>query len=316
MIRKTVLLCVSILFFTSCIESEVQFINQAENLQRYNSQVFETITITENVRYGANVTLGGATVGLSMDIYQPANDSEINRPLVILAHGGSYISGDKKDLKDFAAFIAKAGYVVASIDYRLLDVSPTELTFKQAVINSVADMKAAVRFFTKDSGTTNIYKIDASKIFIGGYSAGAITALHYAYVNSNTELTTIGGNTFLNYINSNGGLEGMSGNPSFSSSVKGVINISGALFNSNFINTNEPSLFSIHGTDDTVVPYLKGEVNSTGILADGSGILHPYATTLGLTNKLKTIQNGKHDAFLSCNSCLVEIRTFLFSQLQ
>lgn len=316
MIRKIVLLCVSILFLTSCIESEVHFINQSENLQRYNSQVFETITIAENVRYGANVTLDGTTVGLSMDIYQPANDTEIDRPLVILAHGGSYTSGNKKDLKEFASFIAKAGYVVASIDYRLLDVSPTQLAFKQVVINSVSDMKAAVRFFTKDAGSTNIYKVDVSKIFIGGYSAGAITALHYAYVNSNTELTTIGGSAFVDYVNSNGGLEGLSGNESFSSSVKGVVNISGALFNANFINANEPSLFSIHGTDDTVVPYLNGIVNSTGILADGSGTLHPYATSLGLTNTLKTIQNGKHDAFLSCNSCLVEIRTFLFSQLQ
>ncbi len=316
MIRKILLLSFSIILFTSCLESEISYINQAENQQRYNSQIFETITVSKDVRYGANVTLGGATTGLSMDIYQPANDTEINRPLVVLAHGGSYISGDKTDFTELATFLAKAGYVVASINYRLLDVTPTQLAFKKVVLNSVADMKAAVRYFTKDATTNNVYKIDISKVFIGGYSAGAITALQYAYVHTNAELTTIGGSSFVDYVNSKGGIEGTSGNESFPSTVKGVINISGALFNSNFINSNEPSLFSIHGTDDAIVPYLQGNVNNTGIIADGSGILHPYATSLGLKNELKTIQNGKHDAFLSCNSCLVEIRTFLYSQLQ
>lgn len=316
MIRKILLLSFSIFLFTSCLESEINYINQSENQQRYNSQIFQTITVAKDVRYGANVTLGGAATGLSMDIYQPANDTEINRPLVVLAHGGSYISGDKKDFTEAATFLAKAGYVVVSINYRLLDVTPTQLAFKQVVINSVADMKAAVRYFTKDVATSNIYKIDASKIFIGGYSAGAITALHYAYVNTDAELTIIGGTTFLDYVNSKGGLDGMSGNETFPSSVKGVLNISGALFNSNFMNSNEPNLYSIHGTDDLVVPYLQGNVNSTGIIADGSGILHPYATSIGLSSQLKTIQDGKYDAFLSCNSCLVEIRTYLFSQLQ
>ena len=71
--------------------------------------------------------------------------------LVVLAHGGSFISGDKSDLSETATFLAKAGYVVASINYRLLDVTPTQLAFKQVVINAVADMKAAVRYFNKDA---------------------------------------------------------------------------------------------------------------------------------------------------------------------
>lgn len=315
MTRKIALLSISLLLLLSCTESEINYVNQSDNLQRYDSQIFETITITKEVRYGANVTLNGATTALFMDVYQPENDTEINRPLIVLAHGGSFTSGDKSDLSEIASFLAKAGYVVASINYRLLDVTPTQLAFKQVVINAVVDMKAAVRFFNKDVNTDNTYKIDGNNIFIGGYSAGAITALQYAYVNSNSELITIGGSTFVDYVNSKGGLEGGSGNETYSSSVKGVINISGALFNKNFINSDEPSLYSIHGTDDLVVPFLNGSINSTGILTDGSGVLHPYATSIGLTSQLKTIENGKHDAFLNCNSCAIEIRSFLFSQL-
>lgn len=316
MIRKITLLTFSLILFFSCTESEINYTNRSENLQRYNSQIFETITKTEDIRYGANVTLGGATVGLSMDIYQPENDTETNRPLVVLAHGGSYTSGDKKDFTELATFLAKAGYVVASINYRLLDVVPTQLDFKKVVINSVVDMKASVRFFTKDAATINLYKTDSTKVFIGGYSAGAITALHYAYVNNDDELKTIGGQTFVDYVNAKGGLVGMSGNETYSSDVKGVINMAGALFNANFINANEANLYSIHGTADSVVPYLQGDINSTGIIAEGSGILHPFATSIGLKSKLNSIQDGEHDAFLHCNSCLVEIRTFLFSLLE
>ena len=315
MIRKLSLLFISLFLLLSCSDSEINYVNQSENQQRYNSQIFETITIDKDVRYGTNITLGGTAIGLSMDVYQPENDTEINRPLIVLAHGGSFVTGNKTDLAETATFLAKAGYVVASINYRLLDVTPTQLAFKQVVINAVVDMKAAVRFFNKDLNTANVYKIDSNKIFIGGYSAGAITALHYAYVNTNAELTTIGGSSFVDYVNSKGGLNGGSGNAGYSSSVKGVINISGALFNKNFMNTHEPSLYSIHGTEDTVVPYLNGNLNSTGILTDGSGELHTYATFIGLNSQLKTIENGKHDAFINCNSCAVEIRTFLFSLL-
>ncbi len=155
-IRKILLLSFSIFLFTSCLESEINYINQPENQQRYDSQIFQTITITEDVHYGENVTLGGATIGLSMDIYQPENDTEINRPLVVLAHGGSYIFGDKKDFTEVASFLSKAGDVVVSINYRLLDITPTQLAFKQVVMNSVADMKAAVRYFTKDKATNNV----------------------------------------------------------------------------------------------------------------------------------------------------------------
>jgi predicted esterase len=315
MTRKIFLLSISFIAFFSCSDSEINYVNQSDNEQRYDSQIFETITVTKDVRYGANVTLGGAAVGLSMDVYQPENDTETNRPLIVIAHGGSFITGDKSDLTETASFLAKAGYVVASINYRLLDVTPTQLAFKKVVINAVADMKAAVRYFNKDASTDNVYKIDGNNIFIGGYSAGAITALHYAYVNNDTELSTIGGNTFIDYVNATGGIEGNSGNPTYASTVKGVVNISGALFDKSFINANEPSLYSIHGTEDLVVPYLNGNINSTGLLTDGSGLLHPFALAIGLKSELKTIENGKHDAFLNCNSCVVEIRTFLFSEL-
>jgi carboxylesterase type B len=56
-----------------------------------------------------------------MDIYQPAGDVSAPRALVVMAHGGSFITGSKTgpDVVGFCQDLAKMGYVVASINYRL-----------------------------------------------------------------------------------------------------------------------------------------------------------------------------------------------------
>ncbi|MBL4905565.1 MAG: alpha/beta hydrolase [Flavobacteriaceae bacterium] len=313
---KRLLYLFSLLILLSCSEeSDITVNNQTDSPERYNQQIFTNITITQNVQYGTNITLAGINVDLFMDIYEPENDTEINRPLIVLAHGGSFTSGDKTGLDEFASFLAKSGYVVASINYRLLDINYSELALKQAVVNAISDMKAAVRFFKKDNITTDSYKIDPSNIFIGGASAGAITALHYAYLNSDTELITIGGNNFLDYVNSHGGLDGNSGNANYSSDIKGIINISGGLFKATFVNAGEPILFSVHGTSDPIVPYNQGAVNFSNVIIEGSGLIHPVATSVGIQNQLITIENGGHNAFLTCSECQSETRAFIFLNL-
>ena len=51
-------------------------------------------------------------------------DTENNRPLIILAHGGSFIAGVRANpsMVSLGEAFAKRGYVVASISYRLMAV--------------------------------------------------------------------------------------------------------------------------------------------------------------------------------------------------
>ena len=60
---------------------------------RYASDTFTNVTVTSSVVYGSNIKANGAAQTLLMDIYQPTGDVETNRPLIIWAHGGSFISG-------------------------------------------------------------------------------------------------------------------------------------------------------------------------------------------------------------------------------
>lgn len=282
---------------------------------RYNSIVFPEVTMSSNVVYGNNTTQGGTNQDLIMDVYQPSGDTENSRHLVILAHGGGFVGGDKSSFEDLARYLAQSGYVVASINYRLLDITLTVPTIKQAVIEAVFDMKAAVRFFKKDAATNNLYKINPNTVFVGGYSAGAFMALHYGYINNSNEVIEMGGNNLLNYVNANNGLEGNSGNANHSSSIKGIINIAGALFKASHVDANEPVLYSIHGTADTVVPYLSGESDNSGVITEGSGLIHPVAESVGVVNSLNTIQGGGHGVFGECSNCFSDLRNFIFQNL-
>ena len=124
-----------------------------------------------------------------------------------------------------------------------MDIPRTDENLPQAIIEAVFDAKAAVRFFKKDAAQNNVYRVDTNNVFVGGYSAGAFTALHYAYLSEENEVASLGFEGLLDYIQAHGGMEGDSGNQGYSSSVKGVINIAGGLLKTYLIDPSEPILF-------------------------------------------------------------------------
>ena len=71
---------------------------------------------------------------LQLDIYQPG-DTENNILLIILAHGGSFIAGVRTTLDGLRVRLAKRGYVVASISYRLMTI--LDLIFSSTTLNGV-----------------------------------------------------------------------------------------------------------------------------------------------------------------------------------
>ena len=170
------------LFFLS-----VQVFAQCDG--RYETEIFTDVSKT-TVEYTDVYDWSAFDTGLDMDIYQPDNDTATNRPLIIFAHGGTYVAGNKNNpaMISLCEAFAKRGYVTASIQYRLTSTanlfSPNASDiFSQTVLNSVSDMKAAVRYFRKDVAVNNnSYGIDNDLIFVGGYSAGAITAAHLSFL--------------------------------------------------------------------------------------------------------------------------------------
>lgn len=89
--------------------------------ERYIDSTFSDVIVTKNIQFGNNKTMSGIEQNLYMDIYEPKEDIETERALLILAFGGAFIKGERRDMEQIAMTYAKKGYVVSSIDYRLYD---------------------------------------------------------------------------------------------------------------------------------------------------------------------------------------------------
>jgi hypothetical protein len=263
---------------------------------RYATDVFTESTKTANLQYGQNVSFNGSNTNLTLDFYEPTGDTETKRPLIILAHGGSFQFGSSSDgdITYLCETFAKKGFACASINYRKGFFPLDSVNAVRAVLRAVQDMKAAVRYFYKDSKEgINQFKIDTNNIFVGGSSAGAITALHLAYLDKSCELNPYIPQTALDGL---GGIEGNSGNPCYSSKVKGVINLCGALASYGWLEAGDLPFVSVHGTMDETVKYNRGLVNPGVplIYLDGSRVLFEQAEAIGVGNKFFTFRGAPH----------------------
>lgn len=113
-----------------------------------------------------------ATLTAKMDIYLPPNaNSNKKQPLLIMIHGGGYSSGDKKAWQNEAYTYSRAGYICASLNYRLTQNGGNQdpLLRLYAVQCALEDIQNGIRFLKKNADT---YFIDTSRIIVFGGSAG------------------------------------------------------------------------------------------------------------------------------------------------
>lgn len=181
---------------------------------------------------------------LRLDLYLPKDDTLAHRPLVMLIHEGGFFFGSREDsaITRWCRYFASLGYVAASIDYRL-GFFPSVNDIDRAGYRAVQDAHAALRFLVDSQ---ELYGIDTSMMFVGGCSAGAITALNLVYLNNdNRPASTLdlgnietSGNDLTNHF-----------------SIKGVVNMWGALFDTSAMSGHHEPILAFHGDKDEVVPY-------------------------------------------------------------
>ena len=262
---------------------------------RFDTEVFSSVDTTRDIVYGSNNDYNGQPLTLTMDVYEPSNDTMQQRPLIVWVHGGSFLSGTKDDVDvdSLCVHFAKRGYVCATINYRLGIAFPyNQANATAAVYRATQDMRAAVRFFRKDAASTNQFRINPDIIIGGGSSAGAFTALHLAYLN---EVSEIPASIDTNAL---GNLEGNSGNQGYASNVHAVVDLCGALGDKAYIVPGDIPFAAMHGTNDQVVPYATAVINLLGVFpimtVDGSYSICNYANTIGVYNEFYTYFGADH----------------------
>lgn len=283
--------------------SALQYLNAQCTGLRYRDIMFDD-TVISNITYGQNVSMSNANVTLKMDVWMPKNDTVTNRPLIIIAHGGNFLGGSKSggDVIQFCNDFADMGYVVASIDYRVGMTNfpfpgPDSTDATEAVIRAVHDAKAAVRFFKKDvSLNGNTYGVDTSNIFFGGVSAGGFMALQVGYLDEESEFPAWADTTVQYGLH--GGIEGLSGNQGYSSQVRGVINICGALGDTAYIQPGDIPCMLFHGDQDGTVPYGSAMIVLLGtyplLEVDGSYSIDARLTEVGVEHCFETYEGQDH----------------------
>lgn len=240
-----------------------------------------------DVVYGSAQDYYGFVQDLKFDIYYPADSVEtlIERPFILLIHGGSFLMGQKSDWENDCKEFAKRGFVAATMSYRLGYGYSSQTEQIQAVYRAHQDANAAMRHIVNEAAT---YKIDTSWLFIGGGSAGAYTALNSAYV-SQSEWNGF----FPGISNLLGDLDTSGNNLTNTYSYKGIYNNWGAVLIS-AMQTNEmiPTI-SYHGMQDGVVSIGYSQNGYVG----GSAIINDVLLQNNICSELNVDSLGGHGIF-------------------
>jgi acetyl esterase/lipase len=127
------------------------------------------IKVPQDIRYEVRSYREGAhpragQVGMAVAKEHPGKNKKL--PVVVFIHGGGWTKGDKDQLAWQCIRYAQAGYVAATVSYRLIDESP----FPACIL----DVMEAIRYI---KSICPEFAGDPEKIGLQGYSAGAHLAL-------------------------------------------------------------------------------------------------------------------------------------------
>ncbi|MGB9847550.1 MAG: alpha/beta hydrolase fold domain-containing protein, partial [Desulfotomaculales bacterium] len=122
-----------------------------------------SVAFISDVVYEQPAIFGYSSIPLRMDLLVPVSKNPL--PAVLFIPGGGFMSANKDKLLQERITIAEAGYVVASIEYR---VTPQSV-FPAAL----EDVKTAVRYLRANASK---YNIDVNHIAVMGNSAGGYLA--------------------------------------------------------------------------------------------------------------------------------------------
>ena len=276
---------------------------------RYEQRVFTNISKTADVVFGNAPSVTSPYLGedvtididLTMDIFEPTGDTLALRPLVILAFGGGFLIGSKddEDIQATCDSLAHKGYVTASINYRLgMNVSDAG-SAERAVYRGMQDYSAAIRYLKEFAST---YRIDTNYIFVGGVSAGSISALHLIFAEEAERPASTFASGGINPAPDLGCRDCSGNNYDHSSTnVMATINCWGAMGDVNWIEPGENvPIISFHGDQDAIVPIDSGypfTLMASMPYVYGSIPISNRADSIGLYNELYIFAGEGHNVW-------------------
>ena len=300
--------------------------------RRYQDEIFPAIEVKSDLLYGKAkgywthspysnepyiTTLSKGLVkafndpellDLKLDVYYPKTDLFKNRPLVMLIHGGAFYIGSKESACEatLATSLAKRGYLVASIDYRLgFKLMPSDIEL--SAYRAIQDANAALRFLAHNAKGLGI---DPLQVYIGGTSAGAVASLNTAFMKNDERPERIMKASQEGIL---GKIEESGNKYTEKFAIKAVVNMWGAVADLNIIDKDENiPVLSIHGTADDIVPFendypFRNSLMINRLVMDkmyGSKSIHDRLQILGIRNRLVSLDGLGHEPELATYNTL------------
>lgn len=222
------------------------------------------ITVTRNLDYA-----GSGNRRQQLDVYSPSRSvaAKAKLPVYLWIHGGGWRSGSKEAIHKVEAVITSGKYIVVSVNYRLTDeaIWPAQ----------IHDVKAALRYVRAHAKQ---WDADPKRIAVGGASAGGHLATMLgvagpdaklegtigAHLDVSTKVSAVvdlfGPKDLYSKVQQFPGLVGQdSGKNSIGRLLGGPIgdHLDAAKSASPlaYVSKGDAPTLTIHGTEDTVVPY-------------------------------------------------------------
>ncbi len=119
-----------------------------------------------------NQLYGTDTLLQTMDVTLPLTRDEVNTPVVILVHGGSWVAGAKNDFYGLGldTFFTSNGCAMVNINYRLCTSYPYP--------DALDDIGLVMNYIKRNASR---WRVNPDRICILGRSSGSQLALLYAY---------------------------------------------------------------------------------------------------------------------------------------
>ncbi len=261
--------------------------------ERYIDSQFG-VDIQNDLVYGTNISVITGTPepqDLLFNVYTPADDTETARPVMLVAHTGSFlpplfnggITGARSDstTATICRELASKGYVAVAYTYRAgwlptsEDQNVRTSTLLQAAYRGIQDTRSCIRHLRKTVAEDgNPYGIDPDKIGIVGVGTGSYLAwgvgslyeyeelLVEKFINTETGLSYIDTTILGNVFGDTNAAACLANTPGYSSDVDFAFSLGGACGDLTWIDgeEQEPAFSGVHCTQDIFAPYGDGPV--------------------------------------------------------
>ena len=252
------------------------------------------VEVQNNLVYGSNISVisgGPMAQDLLFDLYTPIGDTETSRPVILVAHTGSFlpalfngsVTGSRSDSTTVSICreLASRGYIAIAYTYRQgwlpgsEDQNTRTATLLQAAYRGIQDTRSCIRYIRKSVAEDgNPYGIDPDKVGIvgvgtGSYLAWGVGALYEydellveKFINTETGLSYIDTTLLGNVFGDTNAAICLANTPGYSSDVDFAFSLGGACGDITWIDgeDQEPAFSGVHCTQDVFAPYGNGPV--------------------------------------------------------